>query len=218
MSTDNTNDARRSAGPAVSISSGNSTSRSLLERLKSDQTHAWEELVSLYAPLVYCWCRKSPVVEQEIPDIVQNVFQSVSTSIHKFRKDRAGDTFRGWLRTITRNKIADFYRRQDRIPSASGGTDAHLRMMNVPEAAFENDDSNQDPEIRAAEHALFHRALELLRKDFEPKTWQAFWRVVVDERTPNEVADELGMRPGTVRVAKSRVLQRLRQKLGDVID
>ena len=33
-----------------------------------------------------------------------------------------------------------------------------------------------------------------------------------------DVADELGMTPGAVRVAKCRVLQRLREELGDVIE
>ena len=59
-------------------------------------------------------------------------------------------------------------------------------------------------------------AIEMIRKDFKEQTWQAFWRVVVNGRSAQEVGAELGMRPGTVRVAKSRVLKRLREQLGDV--
>ena len=71
-------------------------------------------------------------------------------------------------------------------------------------------------EERVAEGALFRRGLEAIRRHFDPKTWQAFWRVTVDGLSAGEAAAELGMRPGTVRVAKSRVLQRLRRHLGDV--
>ena len=36
----------------------------------------------------------------------------------------------------------------------------------------------------------------------------------VDGKLPAEVAEELAMSPGAVRVAKSRVLKRLREELG----
>ena len=69
-----------------------------------------------------------------------------------------------------------------------------------------------------ADRQLFRRALALIQADFSERTWQAFWRVVVDGRSPADVGDELAMRPGAVRVAKSRVLHRLRQELGDLLE
>ena len=63
---------------------------------------------------------------------------------------------------------------------------------------------------------MLARALASIRCEFHDKTWQAFWNVVVTGRTTAEVAAELHMRPGTVRVAKSRVLLRLRRELGDL--
>jgi RNA polymerase sigma-70 factor (ECF subfamily) len=56
----------------------------------------------------------------------------------------------------------------------------------------------------------------LIQTDFEERTWQAFWRVVVAGQSPQEVAAELAMTAGAVRVAKCRVLHRLRQELGDL--
>jgi DNA-directed RNA polymerase specialized sigma24 family protein len=56
----------------------------------------------------------------------------------------------------------------------------------------------------------------LIRNEFEERTWQALWRTTVDGRSPAEVAGELNMTAGAVRVAKSRVLRRLRQELGDL--
>jgi RNA polymerase sigma-70 factor (ECF subfamily) len=58
----------------------------------------------------------------------------------------------------------------------------------------------------------------LIRADFEEHTWQAFWAVAVDGRPGTDVAAELGMTPGAVYVAKSRVLRRLREDLGELLE
>lgn len=191
-----------------------STSRSLLARLRTDDAAAWDRLVPLYTPLVYHWCRKLSLPEQDMPDVFQEVFKSVASNITNFRKERPSDTFRGWLRTITRNKVNDHFRRRGRQPLATGGTDANLQFAQLPAPAL-NDD---EPDEQQSRQQLFRRALDLIREDFAERTWQAFWKTVVEGRDTRDVAEELSMRPGTVRVAKSRVLQRLRQQLGDVID
>ena len=69
---------------------------------------------------------------------------------------------------------------------------------------------------RPADRGLFGRALELIRGEFEERTWQAFWLTAVEDRAAGDVALELGMSPGAVRVAKSRVLRRLREELGEI--
>jgi RNA polymerase sigma-70 factor (ECF subfamily) len=193
-------------------SSGRSTPRSLIERLKQGEATAWRELVRIYAPLIFHWCQKQKLPNQECADIVQDVFRSVVANIAKFRKAQSGDTFRGWLRTITRNKINDYFRRTTGEPRAVGGTEAQLRWNQLADS----DEQPLDDDDAAAEQGLYLRALELIRADFKEQTWQAFWRVVVEGRSAQDVAAELGMRPGTVRVAKSRVLKRLRKQLGDI--
>ncbi len=199
----------------VSKSGGSvSTSRSLLLGLKQNDSDAWDRLVELYAPLVFHWCRRLDVPEQDIVDIFQDVFQSLAKNIKKFRKDRPGDTFRGWMRTITRNKVYDHYRKAGRQPGAVGGTEAYQRLSQFPDAETDEVQSGDSK----AHNELFLRALEVIRQDFAERTWQAFWQVVVDGKTPKEVGEGLSMRPGTVRVAKSRVLHRLRQQLGDILD
>jgi RNA polymerase sigma-70 factor (ECF subfamily) len=61
-----------------------------------------------------------------------------------------------------------------------------------------------------------NKALESIRGEFHERTWRAFWGVAVEGRTAADVAADLQMKPGTVRVAKSRVLLRLRCELGDI--
>jgi RNA polymerase sigma-70 factor, ECF subfamily len=193
--------------------SSTATSRSLLERVKADEEGAWERLVTLYAPLVFHWCRRWDLREPDIADILQDVFQAVVVHVADFRKEREGDSFRGWLRRITRNKVVDHLRRLDREPPGVGGSEAQARLAQLPFPQPPEEDSNAD---QPAEADLFLRALELIRQDFEERTWQAFWRITVDGQSPAEVAEGLSMSVGAVRVAKCRVLHRLRAELGDV--
>jgi RNA polymerase sigma-70 factor (ECF subfamily) len=169
----------------------------------------------LYAPLVFFWCRKFGVADQDIPDVVQDVFQSVATGIDQFRKDRAEDTFRGWLCTISKNKSIDHLRRGVNCTKAAGGSDA-LRLLHQFPDDNQSKAMSDDVNDVHVYHDLYLRACDLIRTDFKERTWKAFWRVVVDGQSPKDVAYELSMKPGTVRVAKSRVLHRLRQELGEL--
>jgi RNA polymerase sigma-70 factor (ECF subfamily) len=191
------------------------TCRSLLERIQADDPVAWGRMVDLYAPLVFHWCRRWDLREQEIADVLQEVFQAVATHIGGFHRERAGDTFRGWLRTITQNKVRDHFRRLRREPEGAGGTEAQLRFAQLPESRPSGEDDSGEAES-GAEHRLFGLVLDQIRSEFEDRTWQAFWMTAVESRSAGEVADALGMSPGGVRVAKSRVLRRLREELGDV--
>jgi RNA polymerase sigma-70 factor (ECF subfamily) len=195
------------------------TSRSLLMQLKAGQPAAWERLTSLYAPLVYHWCRTMHLAEQDMPDVFQQVFQSVASHIQAFHKDRPGDTFRHWLRAITRNKVRDHFRRNARQAQAAGGTDAQIffSQLAAPGADAEEAEERHAHDEEGEVRQLLRGALEQIRGQVHPRTWEAFWKVVVEGKTPEEVGEELGMRPGTVRVAKSRVLSRLRSGLGDWI-
>jgi RNA polymerase sigma-70 factor, ECF subfamily len=186
------------------------TSRSLLERLQADDAGAWDRLVVLYGPLVYRWCRRWDLPEQEVADVLQDVFQAVATHIASFRKEEPGDTFRGWLRTIAQNKVRDHFRKLGREPGAVGGTDAQIRLAGLPARPPPAEDDSGE---RTADRGLIGRALDLIRGEFEERTWRAFWLTAVEDRVPREVAIELGMSPGAVRVAKSRVLRRLREEL-----
>jgi RNA polymerase sigma-70 factor, ECF subfamily len=192
--------------------SSTATSRSLLDRIRADDAVAWDRLVDLYAPLLFQWCRRWDLPQQEMPDIFQEVFQAVATHIAEFRKETDSDTFRGWLRTIARNKVNDHFRRQGREPAGIGGTEAQIRFARLPAIASEDE---SDSDVEKSDQLLFSRALELIRTEFESRTWQAFWLTTIEARDTQYVAAELKMTPGAVRVAKSRVLRRLREELGD---
>jgi RNA polymerase sigma factor (sigma-70 family) len=201
-----------SAGRIPQSSSG-ATSPSLLLRVQANQAGAWERLVDLYAPLVYHWCRRARLGPEDAADVFQEVFRAVALHVGGFRRDRAGDSFRGWLRTITRNKIHDHFRRLEQQPRAPGGTDAQQKLQALPDAVEPDGDP---PEVNLI-HQQLHRILDEIRGDFEERTWQAFWQVQMDGRDTDAVGAALDMTPAAVRKAKFRVLRRLRQELGDLL-
>jgi RNA polymerase sigma-70 factor, ECF subfamily len=92
-----------------------------------------------------------------------------------------------------------------------GGTEATVRLSGIPEMISELDEQREQ-----ADHPLFHQALALIQDHFEETTWRAFWGVVIEGRSAQEVGSDLSISAGAVRVAKCRVLQRLRQELGDL--
>jgi len=193
--------------------SGGSTSRSLLADAKHAVPAAWERLVRLYAPLVSWWCRRWGVAEQDIVDLLQEVFLAVAGHLDRFRKESPGDTFRGWLLTITRNKVRDHLRRRAAEPAAAGGSNAAFeRLQALDSGASSGSPAMGDDGIL---DELLRKALDSIRGEFHDRTWRAFWGVVVEGRAAADVAADLEMSPGSVRVAKSRVLLRLRRELGD---
>ena len=173
--------------------------------------------MALYSPLVRHWCRQSGIPEHEIADLSQEVFAAVASSLATFQSDRAGTTFRAWMRGIARHKLWHHARRLSE--PAVGGTDIQKRLEQFPAPADENavEGEPELSESQADVTGLYRRALRQVQHQFEGRTWTAFWRVTVEDRLPAEVASELGITVNAVRQAKSRVLRRLKEEMGELI-
>jgi RNA polymerase sigma-70 factor, ECF subfamily len=191
-----------------------STTSGWLEQVRVKDPAAWQRLVRLYGPLVYGWARHSGLQAEDAADVVQEVFRAVLVHVADFRRDRPGDTFRGWLRAITHNKLRDFWRRGQGKPRAAGGSEAQRQLQEMADPLACEVAEAEEP----APGSLLHRALDLIRLEFEDKSWQAFYRVTVEGRQPADVATELGMTTNAIYVARSRILRRLREELGDEFD
>jgi RNA polymerase sigma-70 factor (ECF subfamily) len=198
----------------ASLDSGSSSGLSLAVRLADGSQSAWEELVDLYGPLVDHWCMRRGVGAGERADVVQEVFLAIYRSIGSFDPQRPGATFRGWLWTISLNKIRERARRR-RGPAAAGGSTAAALLNELPDPLVDAYDDEVEPSDPQATASLVRRALDQIRSSFEPATWEAFWRTAVLGRSAPQTAEELGLTPAAVRQAKSRVLRRLRRQLGE---
>src|SRR5262249_13628327 len=149
-------------------------------------------------------------------DVGQEVFAAVARGIDTFRHDREGDTFRGWLFTITRNKLRD--RSAPPGGVGAGGSDAQQRLADLAVEPPEDTPFTPTCDEPNERKLLCRRAIEIVRVEFEVRTWEAFWFSFVDGRAPADVAADLGLSVNAVYLARSRILQRLREEFAALID
>jgi len=190
------------------------TSLSLLERARANDPDGWRRLVRLFEPLVCFWCRRAGLDEHDTADVAQDVFRSVAASIGRFRREAAGDSFRGWLWGVTRNRLRDHFCRLAGGVVAAGGSEAQARLAAVSDLEPPAD----DPSSLASPGGLVRAALELIRDEYEDRSWQAFWRVAVEGQSPAAVAADLGLTVFAVYQVKYRLSRRLRRELAGLVE
>jgi RNA polymerase sigma-70 factor (ECF subfamily) len=197
------------------MSEAPSTRASLLVRLRNPQDErAWAEFLAIYAPLVQTLARRSGLQPADSLDLEQEVFHAVAQAIDTYDPDPARGSFRGWLATIARNRLLNGLAARRRQATATGGTSIGQVLASVPDPSPGPDDSVLfETEYR---RRVFHWAAERIRDQFQESTWLAFWRTSVEDRAVADVAAELGLTPGAIYVARSRVLSRLRQTVQDL--
>ena len=193
-------------------SSSMETRLSLISRVRGADTSAWREFVQLYGPLIRYWCRSRGLESLHIDDCVQDVFLAVLRSLDLYDSHHSSGSFRGWLWTMTKRKVIDCRRRQQRQAQADGGSTALNFLNQLPE--IETIDDEQTSTIQLKQ--LLYRAMQQVCAEFEAKTWKAFERCVVDGQATETVARELSLTPAAVRQYRARVLRRLRRQLGDL--
>ena len=185
------------------------THASLLVRIKdAKNVAAWTEFVELYGPVVYGFARKRGLQDADAADLVQDVMRSVARNAERMDYDPKRGTFRGWLYTVTRNKIYNFLTANRNRPKAVGDSSSQERLDSLP-----GQDGDQEREWELEyQRRIAARAMERVRREFQKATWDAFVGTAVEGRPAQEVGAELNMTAGAVYVAKSRVLARLRQE------
>ena len=194
------------------------TRSSLIRGLRSGSPSAWNDFVALFSGLVVSQIRRAGVAASDEADVGQEVFAGIVAGIERYRHDpdRAG-SFRAWIAGITRHKIADHYesrRRRpvvdlDAIEAAAAEEDA------ADEDADDGTDGSDDPIAALGEIA---GVIESVRRDFQPQTWEVFWRVAMHDQRPAEVARELGITAVAARQAKYRVTMRMRDEFDRLAD
>lgn len=194
---------------------GATTDISLIDRVRQDDQASWHQFMDIYRPLVAHWCGRIGIKNQDADDVCQDVFASVSMSINRFSKKHESDTFRGWLRTITKCRIADYLRRKSHQVRSMRNIDIDRRVAPLAEP---EEPSETDNESRKVSREVLRAAVKAVQDRSDDTAWRAFIRTAVDDQSATEVAKELGMRPDAVRQAKSRVSRRLRIELGPLLD
>ena len=183
------------------------TRASLLLRLCDSEDHeAWVEFVTLYEPVIYRLLRRHGLQDADARDVMQELLLAVSRSIDRWDSSKECGSFRGWLQRVARNLVVNWLKQRGRRVVTTGGSDLQTMLVMLP-AADEPDTVDFDREFR---RALFRRAGKRVRGEVHPATWEAFWETAVVGTSPADAATKLAMTVGAVRVAKCRVLARLR--------
>ena len=144
--------------------------------------------------------------------MLQETFRAVANSLDRFRKEKPQDTFRGWLHGVTSHKVRDYWRKRAKTPDAFGASDSTGLFEAIPDVTDESSGSAPKNELAW----LVQNAALQLKETVVESTWQSFWRTVVDGENPSDVAADLGISVNAVYRAKSRLLKRLREELGDL--
>ena len=183
------------------------TRASLLVQLRTGSNHiAWQEFVKLYGPVIYGFARKRGLQDADAADLMQDVMRSVSAAIGRLDYDRQQGTFRGWLFTITRNKIFNFLSARRIRPQGSGDSATNQLLHSHPD----EEDGSAAWEMEY-QRRLASLAMEQIKSEFQDNTWRAFWLTSVEGASAAEVSKQLGLSTGAIYVAKSRVLARLKE-------
>lgn len=223
------------------------TSESLIHRVRHDDQDAWQRFFEIYAPVVYSRCRRFGLSDEDSADLTQETMVKISNSTQRFpvlpeRKDEAsvGDDhgdgkevevvrdqpviFRRWLRTVTVNAVRDYFRKQKlrfvdwdqeqlEALSVSFLDPDSESVLRIPEDTI----SVHFPRSQSEDDRILAAAMRARRGRIMEKNWQAFWRTVIEEKSDNEVAEELGMTPKAVRQARYETLRALRADVEDLI-
>ena len=121
------------------------------------------------------------------------MFRAVSRAVGKFERRPTGSPFRGWLWTIARNKTRDHARAKAGRLDAVGGTQIQRRLGEIPDIEeSDSEDESLEQLTEDDEHRMLHAVLEMIRGEFESKTWTAFWPATVHGHT----AADLGLSRG----------------------
>jgi RNA polymerase sigma-70 factor (ECF subfamily) len=186
------------------------TRASLLVQLRDGGNHAaWQQFLALYGPVVYGFARKRGLQDADAADVMQDVMRSVSSAISRLDYNRTKGTFRGWLFTISRNKVFNFLSARRIRPQASGDSGMNRLLDSQPD----EHDGTEEWEMEY-QRRLASLAMDRIRSEFQDKTWQAFWLTAVEGAAAGDVSKRIGLSTGAVYVAKSRVLARLKEEVG----
>ncbi|WP_442505048.1 RNA polymerase sigma factor [Novipirellula sp. SH528] len=189
------------------------TSPSLLAGLASRDDEIWVRFVQIYGPLIDEWIGRAKVNPSAVDDIAQDILLAIATSFDNYHHDaKQSGSLRRWIWGIAKNKIADWQRKDAQQVKAGRGLSCFRLINQLPNVPFEDSDPGSQHKTRMQ---LAARALAILQTDFEPLTWQAFWRSVIDGEKTSEIAQSLNMTAVAIRQSRFRVLRRLREELGE---
>jgi RNA polymerase sigma factor (sigma-70 family) len=166
----------------------------------------------IYWRLIYAVALKSGPTDSEAQDVVQETIISVAKNIQKFKRDRKLGSFKGWLRNITRWRIADQLRKRTRADGVERTmTEAEFRQWEeIPGVGNASSESIWEQEWQSN---LLKAAMERVRHRVKEEQYQMFDFYVVRQWPVGKVAETLGVSAARVYLAKHRVSRLIKKEV-----
>ena len=179
-----------------------------------DDSHAWQQLNDLYAPLLSAWLARQGLQATDADDLVQETLLAVAEKLPDFEHSGNRGSFRSWLRKIMVFRMRNFWRTRKRHPQGPGASEFQKVLAEL------KDPHSQLTQLWEREHDrhVMQRLLRLISPRFQENTLEAFRRVALLSQSPQQVADDLGMTLNAVVIAKCRVLRELRREGDGLFD
>jgi RNA polymerase sigma-70 factor (ECF subfamily) len=193
---------------ASALTTGDSHSDlALIERCKSGDTAAWDQLIHRYEKSVYKFAYSLCRNHEEAGDIAGQVFLRLYQNLHTFRNEAS---FTSWLFRIVRNTYLDLCVR----PAHRGhlSLDAGPASDNEPSAGRDIMDPSPSPEAVCLEN----ETAQLLAKAIHhlPAYQRQVLRMYHTEgKSYEEIAEATGLSIGTVKSRLNRARTMLRERL-----
>ena len=158
----------------------------LVERCLAGDREAFGEIYNKFAPLVH-GILLSRLPRDEVSDAVQDVFLAAYKNLGSLREPNA---LGGWLARIARNHVVD-----------------HYRGSRPSEELPEHIEGKKDQRLEAEEALAAIQSLPIAYRE-------TLILRLVEGMTGNEIAEQTGLSPDSVRVNLHRGMNLLRKKLG----
>ncbi|HSH02528.1 MAG TPA: RNA polymerase sigma factor [Anaerolineae bacterium] len=171
------------------------TDNQLVEFAQNNDNEAFTVLYERYLPIVYRHVKRA-IPEADVEDMTQEIFIQTLKSLPKFRRQAKFST---WLYTLTRRRIADYYRHRGKQQELKNVALAHVAQQRDPNATI-NEDS-----------WLIREMLSTL-----PEHYQEVILLRFAEGLPfNEIAKKQGNSLDATKSLFRRAITALRDKLGE---
>ena len=171
---------------------------SALERARKGDRAAFGELVREHQRAVWGLCRRLLRSDAEAREVAQETFLRAWTHLDRFDTERS---FATWLLSIARNLCLDTLRHQTRFPHDDVDKHSPYLQDGAPNA--------EDAAMTRQAHAALEGALSTLGPD--DRTVLSLY--YVQKQTTKQIADIMGVAPGTIMARLFRAREKLRERL-----
>jgi len=178
----------------------------LVDRISSGDSTAFQEFVDRYKKKIYYIAYDITGDHDDAEDISQEVFIKVFRSLKTFRRNAK---ISSWLYQISVNASIDLLRKKSSKPERSMDD---IERADIQENLPGSGTRAQNPE-RSAEDLIIQKHISEALQKVSPKERSVFVMRHYNELKIREIAEILGVSPGTVKALFYRAIRKLRKEL-----